>query len=1083
MSMNDIRTAELSDSLRAVIEKEGISSLVFIPLVFDGKLIGKFMAYFDKPHVFSEDEIDLSLTIAHQLAIGIERKRDENTLRTSEERFRLATRAAQMFSWEFDLQSQTSTVADNFAEAVGFSAGLIPQNKEKILQTFIHPEDAQRIFSVLMQAIEEHKDLRSVQFRILNPENSQPVWLEVNGKVVYDSEGNPERMFGVAQNITESKQTEEYIHYLNTELQAQLDERNKLLEILPTGVWIGNHDCSEITGNPAAYRILGLEPGINVSVTNPEPQVPTGLRIFVNGEEALPEDAPMQVVARSGKPWHGFEHELLFPDGTRKSIYGSVVPLFDESGAVRKVIASYTDFTERKQAENRLALLAAISELTRKFEDPIELMYEISKAVGAHLQVKRCLFNETDLERDVEIVHRDYFNGVPSVAGIHKISDYSNITSAEMTAGKTVVNYDAKSDPRTAQDYERTYAPNKERAYVAVPLMRENQWVGTLWVSDDRPRQWSAEEVSLLETVAERTWTVVEKLRINADLRESEERYRFIVENTSDGIWHIKLTEPMPLSLPEEEQLDWYYEHAVIRQCNLGLAHMYGYDSVEEVLGLPMREVMPRENPVNQELSRQFIRSGYRLVDVESREVSRDGRELVFLNNMIGVIENGKLTGEWGTNRDITERKRVEEERNQLLQREQALRASAEQAKAEAERELAERKLAEAALGEWVERPLPHEIRPIWMRYGLAIAITVLAIFLRAALQPFMGDFAPFATLYGAVAFSVWFGGVGPALLSMIIGYLGVEWFIIAPGRAMILNAQHVTGLGLFLLSNTVIIALGQAMRLAQRHAHQSARVAVERQHQVETQLREKQLVEDSLRQSEALYRGIARSIPGGGVYVVDRDFRYLVAEGPATEAFGLSRAMLEGHTVSEVFPKEPAERMEARLQRNFAGETVDFETVHNGRVYWTQQAPMTESLGNVDHAIVLTIDITERKQMEEALKESERKFSLIFHKLPFAAALSSPVDGTIADVNEAFERVFGYDRQEVLGKTSIELGINPDSESRARILTALQEHGSVRNLEVELSTKTLGARLFLLNLDIVGIGGEKYILQTAQDI
>src|SRR5688572_12378134 len=543
ISMNDIRTAELSDSLRAVIEKEGISSLAFIPLVFNGKLIGKFMVYFNDPHVFSEDQVELSLTIARQLAVSIERKRDENALRTSEEHLRLATRAAGMFAWEFDIQEQTSIVADNFIEALGFSAGLIPKNKAEILQRFIHPEDTQLVLEVLTKAIKDHSDLRSVQFRILNPENGQPIWLEVNGKVVYDSAGNPERMFGVAQNITESKQTEEYIRYLNTELQAQLDEMNTLMKILPTGVWIGNHDCSEITGNPAAYQILGLEPGINVSVTNPEPQVPTGLRIFVNGEEILPEDAPMQVVSRSGKPWHGFEHELLFPDGTRKSIYGSVVPLFDEYGAVRKVIASYTDFTERK---------------------------------------------------------------------------------------------------------------------------------------------------------------------------------------------------------------------------------------------------------------------------------------------------------------------RMEDERNQLLQQEQAQRASAEQAKieaeqarAEAERELAERKMAEAALGQWVDAPLPHESRPAWLRYGMAVGITALAILLRVALEPFIGNSLPLVTLYGAVAFSAWFGGVGPGILSVIIGYLGSAWLIIEPRNALILNAETVTGMGLFLLSNTVIIALSQAMRRAQRHAHHSARVAVERQHQVETQLREKQLAEE----------------------------------------------------------------------------------------------------------------------------------------------------------------------------------------------------------------------------------------------
>ena len=169
-----------------------------------------------------------------------------------------------------------------------------------------------------------------------------------------------------------------------------------------------------------------------------------------------------------------------------------------------------------------LTLLSEISELTRKIEEPNELTYAIAKAVGEHFQVNRCLFNETDVENDREIVHRDYYNGVESVAGIHKLSDYSSITSSEMQAGKTVVNTDSKIDPRTAQDYERTYAPNKERAYVAVPIIRDGRWVGTLWTSDDIPRQWSKEEVALLETVAERTWLTMEKLRGEEKLRASE---------------------------------------------------------------------------------------------------------------------------------------------------------------------------------------------------------------------------------------------------------------------------------------------------------------------------------------------------------------------------------------------------------------------------------------------------------------------------------------------------------------------------------------------------------------------------------
>jgi PAS domain S-box-containing protein len=133
----------------------------------------------------------------------------------------------------------------------------------------------------------------------------------------------------------------------------------------------------------------------------------------------------------------------------------------------------------------------------------------------------------------------------------------------------------------------------------------------------------------------------------------------------------------------------------------------------------------------------------------------------------------------------------------------------------------------------------------------------------------------------------------------------------------------------------------------------------------------ERKRAEQDLRASESLYRAIARSIPAGGVYVVNKDYRYIVAEGPVTEAFGLTRERLEGHTIEKVFSSEQTASMEERLKKNFAGETVNYETEHNGRVYWTHQAPLLDSLG---HVIILTLDITERKQMEDNLRKSREK-------------------------------------------------------------------------------------------------------------
>ncbi len=185
----------------------------------------------------------------------------------------------------------------------------------------------------------------------------------------------------------------------------------------------------------------------------------------------------------------------------------------------------------QRRAENRLDVLFRVSELIRTLRDPYELSYAVAEQVGIHLDVRRCLFNETDVERDLEIVYRDYCDGVPSVAGEHRISEYSSVTSLQMQQGKTVVNNDSKTDPRTAAEYHRSYESTGERAYVAVPLMREGRWVASLWASVEQPREWTKAEVALLQTVAERTWTAIGKLRAETE----RERLLQSVEEARDA--------------------------------------------------------------------------------------------------------------------------------------------------------------------------------------------------------------------------------------------------------------------------------------------------------------------------------------------------------------------------------------------------------------------------------------------------------------------------------------------------------------------------------------------------------------------
>ena len=85
----DVATSDLPDTLKATVEAEGIAATAFIPLVVEGQLVGKFMAYHGAPHAFDQAEIDLAIAIARQLGFSIQRIRSEEERRRAEHASRL----------------------------------------------------------------------------------------------------------------------------------------------------------------------------------------------------------------------------------------------------------------------------------------------------------------------------------------------------------------------------------------------------------------------------------------------------------------------------------------------------------------------------------------------------------------------------------------------------------------------------------------------------------------------------------------------------------------------------------------------------------------------------------------------------------------------------------------------------------------------------------------------------------------------------------------------------------------------------------------------------------------------------------
>ena len=219
----------------------------------------------------------------------------------------------------------------------------------------------------------------------------------------------------------------------------------------------------------------------------------------------------------------------------------------------------------------------------------------------------------------------------------------------------------------------------------------------------------------------------------------------------------------------------------------------------------------------------------------------------------------------------------------------------------------------------------------------------------------------------------------------------------------------------------------------------------------------DRKLAEQRLQESEALYRAIARSIPHGGIFVVDRNLRYIIAEGVVAEDFGVSKKLLEGHTVSEIFDREVSAKMEARFHRAFDGEMISYETEHNGRIYWTQHAVMDDPGG---HAIVITMDVTERKRAEKALSESEQRFRAIINQAT-AGIIRTDLQGRSLFVNQALCEMLGCTESDLVNETLWKYSHPDDIEESQRLFERLREKGKPFHLEERLIRKD-GALLWV---------------------
>ena len=242
-----------------------------------------------------------------------------------------------------------------------------------------------------------------------------------------------------------------------------------------------------------------------------------------------------------------------------------------------------------------------------------------------------------------------------------------------------------------------------------------------------------------------------------------------------------------------------------------------------------------------------------------------------------------------------------------------------------------------------------------------------------------------------------------------------------------------------------------------------------------------------SLRESEQRFAAVFRSTPAAQVITDIKTGEVLDVNDAYCRLTGFARGALLGHTTTELGLWVDPTGRQAMLDRlHRLGRVQDLEILFRTsdgeiRTQLTSIEPI-ELDGKV--CIISTaLDITERKQMEAALQNSERRFSTIFHNSPLMIAIVRLTDSRVTDANAALQQVIGYTRDEVIGRTALELHLWAAPEDRARLMEQLHTQGRVIGFETSVRRKSGELRNALISAELVEINHEPSMVMQLVDI
>jgi two-component system, cell cycle sensor histidine kinase and response regulator CckA len=576
------------------------------------------------------DEHDQPVAITTVIRDISDRKLAEQKLEQTAERLRLTLDHLGLVAFEFDVDGKISLARGRGLDKLGLSQDRFVGSS--IFDLYPQYPDLLNALRDAYKGVAQEIELVLGTF----------IW-SANFIPMKDESGVVERVFCTAVDITARKRAEET-------LSRETNLWHTLMDNIPDTIYFKDLHSRFIRNNKAHCMVLGVKSMDEVLGKTDDD--------FFSPEHSQKTRADEDYVIRTGEQLIGIVEKVTTKDGRSRWLSTTKIPIRDKQGNISGIMGSSRDITDIKQAEELESALYRIAEESASSEDLPKLFEAIHRIIG-HLMYARNFFIALyDWEKD--ILAFPYFVDeidTPPEAGTVGRS----LSAYVLRTGKSLLCDQQKSDElERSGEAELVGVPSP--IWLGVPLNIEGKTIGVMVVQHySDPSAYSEREQHILEFVSTQIAKAIERKRATEALQESDERYRAFIEQSSEGIWRFTTDIPISITLPEEEQVQLFFDHFYLEECNDAMALMYGYSRASDITGLKMHDMLVPYDPRNKDVFRKFIQSGYRLTQVETHEFDRLGNIKIFANNFVAILDGAMIRGCWGTQVDVTEHRQAEE--------------------------------------------------------------------------------------------------------------------------------------------------------------------------------------------------------------------------------------------------------------------------------------------------------------------------------------------------------------------------------------------------------------------------------------